>query len=63
MSRRRLASALVALVLLSSEVALGAGQLGTAEEARAMLDSAVAALKPAGLALPKPWPKPLNLLT
>src|SRR5208282_6657999 len=45
MSRRRFASALVALVLLSSEVALGAGQLGTAEEARAMLDRAIAALK------------------
>lgn len=45
MRRTRLAPALLALVLSSSGLALGAEQLGTAEEARAMLERAVAALK------------------
>jgi hypothetical protein len=45
MTRSLSASALVALALLSSGAALGAEQFATAEEARAMLDRAVIALK------------------
>jgi hypothetical protein len=45
MRRTVYAFALAAFVLLSSQVSFGAGQLGTAQEARAMLDRAVAALK------------------
>jgi hypothetical protein len=45
MSRRLFASVLVTLALLWSGASLGAEQLGTAEEARAMLERAIAALK------------------
>jgi hypothetical protein len=45
MSRRWFASALAALALLWSGALRGAEQFGTAEEAKAMLDRAIAALK------------------
>jgi hypothetical protein len=45
MTRSLCASALLALALLWSGAALGAEQFATAEEARAMLDRAVTALK------------------
>jgi hypothetical protein len=45
MTRSLCASALLASALLTSGAALGAEQFATAEEARAMLDRAVAALK------------------
>ena len=45
MNRKSLGSALAALVLGWSTTAVFAQQFGTAEEARAMLDRAIAALK------------------
>ncbi len=45
MTRSLLASVLLALPLLTSGAAIGADQFATAEEARAMLDRAAAALK------------------
>jgi hypothetical protein len=45
MSRSLLAVAITALVLLWSAASVSAQQLGTAEEARAMLDRAIGALK------------------
>jgi hypothetical protein len=45
MTKNVVASGLTAIVLLWSAAALGAQQFGTADEARAMLDRAVSALK------------------
>ncbi len=45
MSRKFLASALAGLVLLSGSAGLAAEPLGTAEQAKALLDRAIAALK------------------
>jgi hypothetical protein len=45
MSKNVVASGTTAMVLLWSAVAVGAQQFGTADEARAMLDRAVSALK------------------
>ena len=45
MSRRSFASAFAALALLSSGASFGAEPFATADEAKAMLDRAVAALK------------------
>ena len=45
MNKNQVASGITALVLLWSAAAVGAQQFGTADEARAMLDRAIGALK------------------